>query len=118
MDAELSLRCPVVAGCAVQDSYDVIYRGHQVGHIMRDTASSNGQWSWGNSRMPNELGDHGHAATFEEAKAAFLAAWLKPGDPLTRFYRLRERLGRAPDSAAIKPRTGLIAWDEPITAKT
>jgi hypothetical protein len=68
--------------------------------------------------MPNELGDHSHAATFEEAKAAFLAAWLKPGDPLTRFYRLRERLGRAPDSAAIKSLTGLIAWDDPNAAKT
>jgi hypothetical protein len=116
MDAPLSLRCSVVGGLAVQDNYDVIYRGYPVGHIARDTVhSSRGPWSWSNARMPSEAGDRGHAATFEEAKAAFLAAWTKPNDPLTRLYRLRERLGRPPDPADVAM-PAVIAWDDPLVA--
>ena len=116
MDAQLSLRCSLVGGLTVRDNYDVIYRGYPVGHIARDAVQpSRGRWSWSNARMPSEAGDHGHAATFEEAKTAFLAAWTKPDDPLTRLYRLRERLGRPPDPADAGTDI-VIAWDDPVVA--
>jgi hypothetical protein len=59
-----------ISGAWNDDDYDVYDGDRDVGRIFRQ---ADGSWFWGVSFMLTKCKSYGHAASFEDAKAAFRA---------------------------------------------
>jgi len=70
---------PTDLPCKPDNDYEVFDETKKsVGRIFLDIGMPAGspEWYWGTMREPNWAGhDRGHAASFEEAKAAFKKSW-------------------------------------------
>jgi hypothetical protein len=63
------------AGRPVDDDYCVVEDGQTIGRIYRSVGFRDSEWFWSTMRFPSSGSQSGWAGSFEEAKAAFKAAW-------------------------------------------